>query len=80
MFVIEMRSRKHSMVVENCAVCRLIIVGLQMISVNIYWGSYCSHKIHSSFYMSLEMMTPAETGNNVDVGKDSFAINFLDDS
>ena len=50
------------MVVENCAVRRPIIVGLQTFSVYIYWSSYCSDTIRSSFYMSLEMMTP-ETGN-----------------
>ena len=51
------------MVVKNCTVGRPIIVRLQIISVYIYWRSYCSDTIHSSFYMYLEMMTPAETGN-----------------
>ena len=50
------------MVVENCAVCRPIVVGLEIFFVYICWRRYCSDIIHSYFNMSLEMMTP-ETGN-----------------
>ena len=62
MFVIEIQSRKRGVVVKNCALRRPIIVGLPTLSVYIYGRIYCYDTNHSSFSVSLEMMT-TDKGN-----------------